>query len=581
MVKGLKLKQKTKSTKDTLKEDPPFSEKIYLFFAVLISILVFLYWKPITSGTTLNFDDQVILTPLYNVHSFSDYIELVKDNTIFDLQPIRDLSYILEIKLARFFQITLHPQAVNLFLWIFSLFILYKIFILEEIPKQISILSLSLISLHPVAVNSIAWASGRKHVLTMLFILAATYCLLQWLKNRKRYSLFLSILFYTLSCLAQPINLGWILWVFYLFKKREKLDRWTSTTNYFIFILFLIGFIIGIANIYYYASERYLDHLGEKFIYEGWDFLGNRILIFGRFFIQLVLPIQPSITSYDPTSPLALIGFILLLSFLYLFYKFKNENLFIWGLFTIIPTIVSNGPSNQHFGWDTYLLTPLAGSGLMLGIFLKIYKLNSSKIYFTFLPILFLYSIQTKITADAWLNDETLWNYSLKHERTQSSYSGYLKTNLSLRKNISDLWPILNEFKNKYPKHPDIPYIYGRMILEDKQIDIVKKRELFQRENSDNPWFIYYYSAFDASQKNFIDAEKRLLNLFQVNRKNAILNFKDKNTEVLAALYAMCRFGDGKDCKSKIESIQSNIPSRKFSEKDFRDRLSTFHLTYE
>ncbi|HMV41198.1 MAG TPA: hypothetical protein PKD50_01600, partial [Leptospiraceae bacterium] len=117
----MKLKQKTKSTKDTLKEDPPFSEKIYLFFAVLISILVFLYWKPITSGTTLNFDDQVILTPLYNVHSFSDYIELVKDNTIFDLQPIRDLSYILEIKLARFFQITLHPQAVNLFLWIFSL----------------------------------------------------------------------------------------------------------------------------------------------------------------------------------------------------------------------------------------------------------------------------------------------------------------------------------------------------------------------------------------------------------------------------------------------------------------------------
>jgi signal transduction histidine kinase len=447
----MKSKAKTKN-----KEQASFIKNSFkndFFFFTMLSILcLILYWKPVSQAPILNFDDRSLLLPMEKVHSLSDYIKLWADNAVLDLQPIRDLSYILEYRISDIIEFKIHPQFVNIILWLIAIYLIYKIAILQGLSVVESKLAVTFIALHPVAVNSIAWSASRKHILSLLFISAATLLWLRFLSGNKKIS-FGAIFLYLLSCLSQPINVGWFLWAGFIAKfsvatpgdSEERFKR--AIPNLAMFGL--IGLMTVAANLWYYASERYLDSLGTKFINEGFDVIGNRLLTFGRFFFQLLIPIRPSITSYDPTSLIAGVGILLLPLYCFLIWKLnKNKTpIYTWGLFTILPLLVVNGPSNHHFGWDTYLLTPLFGWTFLLVFTIKSLLerkiLSEKSISILTLTLLSLFSIQTKISSDAWQDDETIWTRSVNTERTQASLAGFVKTNLSLRKNIQEMWLFL------------------------------------------------------------------------------------------------------------------------------------------
>lgn len=584
----MKSKAKTKN-----KEQASFIKNSFkndFFFFTMLSILcLILYWKPVSQAPILNFDDRSLLLPMEKVHSLSDYIKLWADNAVLDLQPIRDLSYILEYRISDIIEFKIHPQFVNIILWLIAIYLIYKIAILQGLSVVESKLAVTFIALHPVAVNSIAWSASRKHILSLLFISAATLLWLRFLSGNKKIS-FGAIFLYLLSCLSQPINVGWFLWAGFIAKfsvatpgdSEERFKR--AIPNLAMFGL--IGLMTVAANLWYYASERYLDSLGTKFINEGFDVIGNRLLTFGRFFFQLLIPIRPSITSYDPTSLIAGVGILLLPLYCFLIWKLnKNKTpIYTWGLFTILPLLVVNGPSNHHFGWDTYLLTPLFGWTFLLVFTIKSLLerkiLSEKSISILTLTLLSLFSIQTKISSDAWQDDETIWTRSVNTERTQASLAGFVKTNLSLRKNIQEMWSFVNELMERFPNHPDIGYLLGRLIFEDRQLSLKEKESLFTKHNLQSPWFIYYRAAFDASQRNFAEADNRLLALFTGDRKNAISHFKDKLPEILASWYAMCIFAGNELCTGHVNEIRNLIPLSKWKEDEFQKRLLDFNLKF-
>jgi hypothetical protein len=329
----MKSKAKTKN-----KEQASFIKNSFkndFFFFTMLSILcLILYWKPVSQAPILNFDDRSLLLPMEKVHSLSDYIKLWADNAVLDLQPIRDLSYILEYRISDIIEFKIHPQFVNIILWLIAIYLIYKIAILQGLSVVESKLAVTFIALHPVAVNSIAWSASRKHILSLLFISAATLLWLRFLSGNKKIS-FGAIFLYLLSCLSQPINVGWFLWAGLIAKfsvatpgdSEERFKR--AIPNLAMFGL--IGLMTVAANLWYYASERYLDSLGTKFINEGFDVIGNRLLTFGRFFFQLLIPIRPSITSYDPTSLIAGVGILLLPLYCFLIWKLNKNKTAIFG----------------------------------------------------------------------------------------------------------------------------------------------------------------------------------------------------------------------------------------------------------
>lgn len=407
-----KAKPKTKEQTNFIKN---LLQKDFIFFAMLSAFCILLYWSPISQAPILNFDDKSLLLPMSQVYSVSDYARLWNDNAILDLQPVRDLSYILEYRISDFTGVKIHAQAVNLILWLISIYLIYKIAMLQGFSVVESKLAVTFLALHPVTVNSIAWSSSRKHILSMLFVSVATLLWLRFLSNNKKRFAIGVVFLYLLSCLSQPINVGWLIWAGFTAKfgvtavnaSKEKFKKAIP----YLGVFSIIGLLTVGANLFYYSSENYANSIGTKFIPEGFDIIGNRLLTFGRFFFQLIFPIRPSITSYDPTSLLAGLGILLLPIFCFITWKLnKNKSpLLVWGLFAILPLLVVNGPSNQHFGWDTYLLTPLIGWTFILAFTMKSLLerkiLSEKSISILILTVFTLFSIQTKISSDAWQDD--------------------------------------------------------------------------------------------------------------------------------------------------------------------------------
>ena len=573
---------------ETLHKSKNFFLSGAFYFFILLFLSFLLYWEPAYKAPILNFDDRQLLIPMSNIRSFSDYAVLWQENGIMDLQPVRDLSYFLEYRLADLFGMKVHPQAVNVFLWILACFFMMKIFRLQGFSDLESKLAGVFLSVHPAAVNSIAWSSGRKHILSLFFISIASFLWLRWLHSEKKTFSFSALLFYILSCLSQPINVGWFIWaglaVFFhndnISQRNEKMKKSALP----IILCTLAGIITVSFNLWYYSSSRYSVSLGTKFIDEGFAAVPNRFFIFGRFLFQLLLPFRPSITSYDPASMLSVAGIFLLPVFIYALWKLNRDRktLLIWGIFILLPLATVNGPSNQHFGWDTYLLTPLIGWTMILGLTLKnIYehfKISQRTIFIIIFSLVFIFSVQTKIASNAWENDETLWKRAAETEGSASALAGYIKTNLSQKKNIHQLWPMALELQKKQPNEQDIPYIFGRMIFEDSELNQNAKEELFVRYEMKSPWFIYYRSAFDASRRNFSDADRRMRELFFNDTRKVSLYFRDRLAEIAASWYAMCIFAQHKDCAENIKIIRNSVPAGKWNEAEFNKRLSAFKL---
>ncbi|HNI98235.1 MAG TPA: hypothetical protein PL169_19355 [Leptospiraceae bacterium] len=562
------------------------SSTFYFFILLLISFI--LYWEPAYRAPILNFDDRQLLIPMANVRSIYDYISLWQGNMIMDLQPVRDLSYFLEYRLAAVQGIGIHPQAFNVLLWISACFFAVKIFRMQGFADLESKLAGLFLSVHPVAVNSIAWSSGRKHVLSLFFISIASWLWLRWLHSEKRGVPFSAVLFYILSCLSQPINAGWVLWAgltVYLFHDSVSQRNEKIRNSAVPIILCLISGIITVSlNVWYYSSSRYSVGLGTKFVDEGFAAVPNRFFIFGRFLFQLLIPFRPSITSYDPSSWLSVIGIIILPLFIFAVWKL-NENrkqIIVWSFFTLLPLITVNGPSNQHFGWDTYLLTPLLGWTMILGLTLRNisekYNASDRNLLIIILSFILIFSVIAKTASEAWKDDESLWKRAVETEGSAAAMAGYIKTSLSLKKNVHKLWPNALELQKKQPNDQDIPYIFGRMIFEDPELNRNEKEELFAKYEMKSPWFVYYRSAFDASDRRFTDADRRMSELFQNDPGKTALYFRDRLPEISASWYAMCVFAKKSTCQENIRQIRRSLPPGRWNEEEFSKRLSSFRL---
>jgi hypothetical protein len=562
-----------------------------LFFFILACVTLFLYWEPIKESPRLQFDDVALVTPMTTVHSVNDYLTLWRDNVILDIQPIRDLSYILE---ARVSDLTgfMNCQLVNLLIWLVVLVIYYQIILIEDFPSSWAKFILAYLAFHPVAVNSIAWASGRKHLLSLLFISSATFYWLRWLKSEHQSYARATVILFAASCFSQPINVAWFLWAgFTAWQTRKIRPSILVSSRSILIYCAIIGAGTAFINFWYYSSWRYLNiSLGKKFIAEEGSLLANRLLIFGRYLVQLSLPIKPSIVPYNPGSSLAILGVVFIPLFLWVLWGLRTQHSIIskWLLFLILPLAVVSGPSNQHFGWDPYLLTPLIGWTILLSVFFKFYikkvrhnsNFATNSILITVALIILAFAIQTKYAANAWANEDTLWTTALQREAHPMAIVAAAKLALHKHGDTHSAWDLTMGLLNAYPKHPELPYLIGRTIYDNKNLSVQEKSSLFEKYNQEGAWFVYYSAAFAASQKQFDFATEKMATLFKANEIRAIQYFGPEISGVAANYYAMCEFAKRPDCNERILAIKATLAPSMWDRNEFSKRLSLFNLQF-
>lgn len=409
------------------------------------------------------------------------YLSELKEGRILDYQPIRDISYFIDIWLERAIgSPTLHTS--NIIYWFISLLFAYKTFALLFPKQRFSKWLFLAFALHPVFPGSVCWNSARKHILSFLFINISTYHTFSFLKTSDKTSLKKATIFYFFSCLSHPINLGWIIFsaiLIYLKKGHHFILRYKS-----IFLWqCLVALFTILINIYfyYYSGKIYNKHIHYYSNYQGYIY---NLLAFGRYIWQIIVPLDFSIIYFEGSNK-NLYGLILFPILIYFFGKtVKNKKILIaFGSYIFLPILMDLTGVTTIFVSDTYLLSPIFGVFILQGYILKDY-FPRRKIVFILIFVLILpfYIYSSKEHSKIWKNNTT--QFIKSYENEPGPYLGVrLALILAHYQKYLEAFKVLEENMIKYPQFKSIKYKreMPRYLLNSKKISVEKKLILIEK----------------------------------------------------------------------------------------------------
>lgn len=175
-----------------------------LIACVLMGITIFAFFPSLSNGFT-NWDDTAYVTDNLLIRSLS-VENLTKMFTTFQLgfyHPLTLLSYACEY---RFFGP--HPlayHATNLLLHLMNTLLVYRLIYLLSGKQLAAFVTALLFAVHPLHVESVAWISERKDVLSAAFILAALIAYVRYRGKETRGAYLLTLTVFTCSFLAKPM----------------------------------------------------------------------------------------------------------------------------------------------------------------------------------------------------------------------------------------------------------------------------------------------------------------------------------------------------------------------------------------
>lgn len=366
---------------------------------VLITLFfVIIYFPYIKHDPFLKRDDFSLVSPLTKINGVSDYIQAVKSNEIQDLQPVRDFSYFLNIKIDEWFELkTFH--LTNLFLMVCCIHLLFKIFSRLKWSTGEIIAGVLLFSCHPILVSAIGWISTRKHILGLMFILLAINEILKKEKLSKT-----SVIYYLLSTLSHPIFILFPAWVLLFLKLRKFPVSWLN------FIVMTLSGASVLAVAYYKAFTLQMGNATYVHI-STFENVSRFILSSGRAAMVLLFPNVIS-HSYYQGSIYNLIGIGVLIIVLYLLYKSPSrKECFLW----IALAAISLFPTYTLFVNDTYLYLALMCLVICLVILVRPFSAQK-RIIITTISVVLL-TVKTVSVSGMWLSDLHLWQYSYEQEK--------------------------------------------------------------------------------------------------------------------------------------------------------------------
>ncbi len=393
---------------------------------ILVALAV-IYGSTINDPTLLKRDDLFYLDPLWSIASISDFFHYLRSPAAMDFQPIRDLSWLLDIFLERETGVRFF-RAHNLVLWLGCCFLFWKWIgeIVED--SDASLYLVSLFSVHPLYLNSVAWISARKHLLAFLFFLG-----LMWVfeKRRRGRGGVLAdtaiVVLYLLSVFSQPILVFLPVWLALVttldlggFRGRRFFSRenYSRLTTLLVLTILMVGVVVVQRN-HYYAYYRTALEPAIKVATMDWMSLsppGEALLALGRYFFQVAVPLRYAVV-YDEHSLLNMLGLGLGALFFGLLGARKGgRNALEFGALFLICLILPVLKIRTLFVSDTYLL------GASVAFWAGLGKMTSRRLVrHRFFPLFILLgfgvlAFKSAQLIPAWRSDSAMWSHAYKVE---------------------------------------------------------------------------------------------------------------------------------------------------------------------
>ena len=201
-------------------------KKKYTYLIIIFLIVAsFIAYGRILSNGLINFDDDKYITENNHIKSGinQENIKWAFGTVVSgNWHPLTLLSHMLDWSL--FGANASGHHLINLLLHIGNALLLF--FFFNRMTKNLwsSAFVAALFALHPLRVESVAWAAERKDVLSMFFGLASFYAYACYVENYKFSKYFLCLILFALSLMAKPmlVTLPFVL----LLLDYWPLERW-------------------------------------------------------------------------------------------------------------------------------------------------------------------------------------------------------------------------------------------------------------------------------------------------------------------------------------------------------------------
>ncbi len=410
------------------------NHRLYLFFIALVTLLAL---PPCLKNNFVFWDDPqyIVSNPSIVDLNWKNVQHIFSGFVMGNYQPLTVLTYALEYHWAGPNPIIYH--STNLVLHLFNTLLVY--FFVMSLTKQpvIAFITSLFFGIHPMRVESVAWATERKDVLFVFFYILSLICYVKTFKDNKdepfperanRFRYGFAFIFFLLSLLSKPsaVSLPFAVFMIDYAKHGQYFKKALTFKILMVITAFLFG-LIALYGCYFKQSQGvYLSSLifnfSERFLLSFYA-LGFYIQkLFFPFSITAFygLP-KPSLFLYLIVPVLYCLGFILIWAWA------KKDRMILFGLLFFHGTILLNLPwigVGHTLVADRFTYLPYLGLSLLVGIFCqKIYERvekNHPSLSPT-LRILFLFIVTgfvllTQKQCLIWKNDFTLWNDVIKKQ---------------------------------------------------------------------------------------------------------------------------------------------------------------------
>jgi protein O-mannosyl-transferase len=409
-------------------------QKLVYFIIIFLIIVSLAAFGRIIGNDFINFDDTAYVTENNHIKLGlnRETIKWALTTTYFSYwHPLTWLSHTLDWSL--FGANASGHHLVSLFLHIGAVIFLFLF--LNKTTNNIwpSAFAAALFALHPLRVESVAWASERKDVLSMFFGMACLYSYAFWAEKEKLFQYFLCLILFALALMSKPmmVTLPFVL----MLLDYWPLNRWPKAFDGKSKSVNSVGKLIGekipficltiAASILTFWAQNKEGIVASVEAMSFQSRVYNAIISFVAYLGKTIWPFNLAIFyPYELSWPLwkVLISVIILIliTLAVLHYIKKLPFLFVgWFMYlgTLVPVIGLVQVGSQAMA-DRYTYMPSIGISFMLawGIpyLIKSENIRKKVLFPAAIAIIIFLSALTWNQCGYWKNSRTIFSHALR-----------------------------------------------------------------------------------------------------------------------------------------------------------------------
>jgi len=467
-------KQQSKSAKNSAMEAP------WLRLGLIVLAITAACYLPTLNHGFVNWDDTVNITENPNLQlvgkgqpwstTLSNIFHPIRGHVIGNYNPLPILMFAVGKSLndGEFSPTLIH--FTNLLLHLLTVFFVMKLLWSMGIGRWGVALGGLLFGLHPMRVESVAWATERKDVLFALFFFWALNYYLKWLKmgeneQAKRKTYAIMVVLALLSCLSKvqavALPLSMLALDFWVRRSWSLKLLWEKTP------FWLLSIAFGLLNLHTLSLQGSTNDAVLNF-----NFL-DRLCIgaysYCTYLYKLLLPYPMSpLYSYPQQLPWIVYAAPLGVAAVaagFVWALLKGKRIWVFGLlfFTVnIMFVLQIFAAGQGFLADRFTYVAYFGLFAIAAYYLDAFsrRENSTRIIQTVLGALaIVYGAWTIQQASIWKDGETLWGHVMKLQegKTELSVLPYLNRGKYLMTTKGDFEAALKDYSRAVQLKPDNP----------------------------------------------------------------------------------------------------------------------------